>query len=99
TRLQPGALGDEEAPDKDTFTANLLEYPHYTRPRVFRGWAVPDILLSGHHALIERWRRWQQLRATQERRPDLFDRLDLSPQDRKLLEAGEPTAPPDTKIK
>lgn len=97
TRLQPGALGDAEAPDKDTFTDNLLEYPHYTRPRDFEGHLVPDILLSGHHALIARWRRWHQLRATRERRPDLFARLNLSPQDRKLLESEEPAAPPDEK--
>jgi tRNA (guanine37-N1)-methyltransferase len=97
TRLQPGALGDELAPDRDTFTENLLEYPHYTRPRVFRGWAVPDILLSGHHARIEQWRRWHQLRATQARRPDLFARLELSPQDLLLLNSEEPTAPPDEK--
>ena len=97
TRLQPGALGDEEAPDKDTFADNLLEYPHYTRPREFRGWSVPDILLCGHHALIQKWRRWQQLRATQQRRPDLFQRLELSPQDQKLINSEEPTAPPDEK--
>jgi tRNA (guanine37-N1)-methyltransferase len=97
TRLQPDALGDEDAPAKDSFAENLLEYPHYTRPRVFRGWAVPEILFSGHHAQIERWRRWHQLRATQERRPDLFARLRLAPQDEKLLAAEEPTAPPDKK--
>jgi tRNA (guanine37-N1)-methyltransferase len=95
TRLQPGALGDAEAPNKDTFAENLLEYPHYTRPQEFRGWRVPDTLLSGHHAQMEKWRRWHQLRATRERRPDLFAKLELSPQDRKLLESEEPTAPPD----
>ncbi|HZO90874.1 MAG TPA: tRNA (guanosine(37)-N1)-methyltransferase TrmD [Chthonomonadaceae bacterium] len=94
TRLQPGALGDEHATAKDTFSEHLLEYPHYTRPRVFHGWAVPEILLSGHHAQIERWRRWHQLRATQERRPDLFACLQLSPQDQKLLASEEPQAPP-----
>lgn len=94
TRLQPGALGDEEAPDKDTFSDDLLEYPHYTRPREFRGWEAPDILLCGHHAQIQRWRRWHQLRATKERRPDLFARLHLSPQDEKLLNSEEPQAPP-----
>jgi tRNA (guanine37-N1)-methyltransferase len=97
TRLQPGALGDTEATDKDTFAEDLLEYPHYTRPPVFHGWAVPDILLSGHHALIERWRRWHRLRATRERRPDLFARLTLSRQDQALLEAEEPSAPPAKK--
>src|SRR5579884_3293611 len=97
TRLQPGALGDEHATAKDTFTESLLEYPHYTRPADFNGWAVPDILLSGHHAQIERWRRWHQLRATQARRPDLLARRELSPQDRKLLASEEPQAPPDPK--
>jgi tRNA (guanine37-N1)-methyltransferase len=95
TRLQSGALGDEDAPDKDTFTENLLEYPHYTRPREFRGWDVPDVLLCGNHARIERWRRWHQLRDTQARRPDLFARLQLSEDDRKLLLSEEPEAPPE----
>ncbi|HLK58664.1 MAG TPA: tRNA (guanosine(37)-N1)-methyltransferase TrmD [Chthonomonadaceae bacterium] len=95
TRLQPGALGDAEAPDKDTFAQDLLEYPHYTRPHTFQGWMVPDILLSGNHAQIERWRRWHQLHATRERRPDLFDRLELTKQDYKLLDSAEPQAPAD----
>lgn len=98
TRLQPDALGDAEAPEKDTFAANLLEYPHYTRPREFAGHAVPEILLSGHHAQIMRWRRWHQLQATRARRPDLFARLELSAQDRKLLASEEPQAPPDSKM-
>lgn len=97
TRLQAGALGDAQAPEKDTFTEDLLEYPHYTRPRTFNGWSVPDILLCGHHAQIERWRRWHQLRATQDRRSDLFARLTLSPTDRKLLVAAEPEAPADSR--
>jgi tRNA (guanine37-N1)-methyltransferase len=97
TRLQAGALGDAQGAEKDTFTDNLLEYPHYTRPRSFRGWEVPEMLLSGHHALIERWRRWHQLQATRERRPDLFARLNLTPQDRKLLDAEEPQPPPDSR--
>jgi len=97
TRLQAGALGDAQGAEKDTFTDNLLEYPHYTRPRSFRGWEVPEMLLSGHHARIESWRRWHQLQATRERRPDLFTRLNLTPQDRKLLDAEEPQPPPDSK--
>jgi tRNA (guanine37-N1)-methyltransferase len=95
TRLQPGALGDAEAPNKDTFAENLLEYPQYTRPRAFNDWAVPEILLSGHHAQITRWRRWHQLRATQQQRPDLFARLRLSSQDIALLASEEPMAPPE----
>jgi len=90
TRLQAGALGDAQGAEKDTF-------PHYTRPRSFRGWEVPEMLLSGHHARIESWRRWQQLQATRERRPDLFARLNLTPQDRKLLDAEEPQPPPDSR--
>ena len=97
TRLQPGALGDEQAPDKDTFADDLLEYPHYTRPRVYNGWSAPDILLCGHHAQIERWRRWHRLHATRERRPDLFARLRLSQEDLALLAGEEPTAPADPK--
>ncbi len=97
TRLQTGALGDEQAPDKDTFAEDLLEYPHYTRPRDYAGYVVPNILLCGHHAQIERWRRWHQLRDTQARRPDLFARLTLSKQDLKLLDAEEPTAPSNPK--
>ncbi|MCS6775958.1 MAG: tRNA (guanosine(37)-N1)-methyltransferase TrmD [Chloroherpetonaceae bacterium] len=95
TRLQAGALGDAEAPEKDTFAEGLLEYPHYTRPRVFRNWAVPDILLCGNHALIARWRRWHQLRETRAHRPDLFARLQLSTEDLYLLSAEEPQAPPE----
>ena len=98
TRLQAGALGDSEAPDKDTFTENLLEYPHYTRPRDYNGWAAPDVLVNGHHALIERWRRWHQLRDTQQRRPDLFATLTLSEQDLILLRSDEPMAPSDLKV-
>lgn len=75
TRLLPGALGDEESATDESFSTGLLEYPHYTRPAEFRGWAVPDVLLSGNHALIARWRRNQALRRTAERRPDLWERL------------------------
>lgn len=98
TRLQPGALGDREAPDKDTFAEDLLEYPHYTRPRVYEGCAVPDILLCGHHAQIARWRRWRQLRMTREHRPDLFARFTLCDRDRALLESEEPIPPPNSRV-
>ena len=97
TRLQAGALGDAEAPDKDTFSNHLLEYPHYTRPVEYNGWRTPDILMCGHHAQIERWRRWHQLKSTRARRPDLFEQIELSAQDIKLLSEEEPTAPPDKK--
>lgn len=71
-RLLPGALGDEESTTEESFSAGLLEYPHYTRPREFQGMAVPEILISGDHAKIEQWRRDESLRRTRERRPDLL---------------------------
>jgi len=84
-RLIPGVLGDEAATDKDSHSNGLLEYPHYTRPFDFRGHVVPDILLSGHHANLEIWRRQQSLIRTQARRPDMFAQVDLSPADQKFL--------------
>ena len=71
-RLVPGVVGDAESVAAESFARGLLDHPHYTRPAVFRGSAVPDVLLSGHHAEIERWRREQRLRRTQARRPDLL---------------------------
>ena len=71
-RLIPGALGGEESAGEESFAAGILEYPHYTRPPAFRGWTVPEVLLSGNHALIERWRRGQSLLRTLRRRPDLL---------------------------
>lgn len=86
SRLIPGVLGGEESTLEESHSNNLLEYPHYTRPPEFRGWEVPPVLLSGHHANIARWRRKESLRRTRERRPDLFARLDLSSkQDQKIL--------------
>ncbi len=85
TRLLPGVLGDPDAPLKDSFSQGLLEHPHYTRPAVFRGWAVPEVLRSGDHARIARWRREQALRRTWERRPDLLRHAPLSPEDRAYL--------------
>jgi tRNA (guanine37-N1)-methyltransferase len=70
-RLVPGVLA-EGSTQEESFTAGLLEYPHYTRPAEYRGWRVPDILLSGHHGEIARWRRDQALRRTRDRRPDLL---------------------------
>jgi tRNA (guanine37-N1)-methyltransferase len=84
-RLVPGALGDEESARSDSFADGLLDFPHYTRPAVVRGMAVPDVLLSGDHGRVRRWRRKQALRATRERRPDLLDRAALSPEDEALL--------------
>ena len=71
TRLLPGALGDSQSPVDESFSEGLLEYPHYTRPGEFRGMKVPPVLLSGHHAEIEKWRREQSRQRTQTRRPDL----------------------------
>ena len=72
TRLLPGALGDEESAQQESFSHGLLEYPHYTRPAEFRGMNVPEILLSGHHAEIEKWRAEQSKTRTKARRPDLL---------------------------
>lgn len=72
-RLVPGALGDEDSAATDSFVTGLLDYPHYTRPREFRGMKVPDVLLSGNHAEIEKWRREQALLRTKKLRPDLLN--------------------------
>lgn len=85
TRLQPGALGCEAGAWDDSFATGLLEYPQYTRPPVFRGMAIPEILVSGHHAQVARWRREQALRRTWERRPDLLAKASLSDTDRAFL--------------
>ncbi|NEO50569.1 MAG: tRNA (guanosine(37)-N1)-methyltransferase TrmD [Moorea sp. SIO4A3] len=75
TRLLPGTVGKAESLKLESFEAGLLDYPQYTRPAEFRGWKVPEVLLSGHHGEIERWRKEQQIQRTKERRPDLFDTL------------------------
>jgi len=83
-RLLPGVLAAGST-EEESHTAGLLEYPHFTRPPEFRGWSVPEVLLSGNHAAIARWRRKESLRRTRARRPDLFARLELTPLERKLL--------------
>jgi len=86
TRLQPNVLGSEESAVEESFSEDgLLEYPHYTRPAEFRGWSVPEVLLSGHHGEIARWRRAESLRRTLNRRPDLLERADLCAQDQRVL--------------
>lgn len=85
-RLQPGVLGHEDSAREDSFTGGLLDWPHYTRPETWRGREVPAVLRSGDHAAVARWRRKQALGRTWERRPDLFRRLQLSAEDRRLLE-------------
>ncbi len=89
-RLVPGVLGNDTSAGRESFAGEpLLEYPHYTRPPEFRGEAVPEVLLSGDHRRVERWRRRESLRATRDRRPDLFARLNLDEEDRRLIEAGD----------
>jgi tRNA (guanine37-N1)-methyltransferase len=83
TRLRPGALGDADAPEQDSFSRGLLEHPQYTRPETFRGWAVPEVLRSGDHAKIARWRRLMAVWRTWRRRPDLLETADLSPEEQK----------------
>jgi tRNA (guanine37-N1)-methyltransferase len=90
-RLVPGVLGNSSSLSEESHAAGLLEYPHYTRPRVFRGAEVPAVLLSGNHAAIARWRRKQALLRTRAMRPDLFARLTLDREDRALLDEPEPT--------
>jgi tRNA (guanine37-N1)-methyltransferase len=85
SRLLPGVLADD-SPQEESHSSSMLEYPQYTRPLNFRAWSVPDVLLSGHHENIARWRRKESLRRTRQRRPDLFAKLDLSSKlDQKLL--------------
>jgi tRNA (guanine37-N1)-methyltransferase len=88
-RLLPGALGGEDAAERESFTGGLLEPPQYTRPEEFRGVRVPEVLLSGDHARIARWRRSQALWLTWRSRPDLLAQAELTADDRKLLEAFE----------
>jgi len=85
SRLLPGVLGDPQGASKDSHANGLLEYPHYTRPAEFRGWQVPEILVSGDHARVARWRREQSLLRTLKRRPDLLETAELDEQDRTFL--------------
>ncbi|MDH5737775.1 MAG: tRNA (guanosine(37)-N1)-methyltransferase TrmD [Gammaproteobacteria bacterium] len=86
TRLLPGALGDDESAIRESFTQGLLDYPQYTRPEQVDGQAVPEVLLSGHHGEIERWRRKQALGRTWQRRPDLIRQRQLSQEEQLLLD-------------
>ena len=85
-RLIPGVLGKDESAHHESFSGGLLESPQYTRPEEFRGWKVPEVLLSGHHREIERWRRREALKRTLLRRPDLLAGAPLTERDRKILE-------------
>ena len=91
SRLIPGVLGDPTGAEDDSHSMGLLEYPHYTRPPEFRGWKVPDVLLSGDHGKVEKWRRQQALLRTFERRPDLLEKTELSNSDRKFVESLKST--------
>lgn len=84
-RLLPGVLGNESSAVTDSFSTGLLEYPHYTRPAKFRDWEVPEVLMSGHHENIGKWRRRQSLERTFRRRPELLEGLELSKKDREWL--------------
>jgi tRNA (guanine37-N1)-methyltransferase len=84
-RLIPGVLGDEDSVKEDSFSSDLLEYPQYTRPEIFHGYRVPEVLLSGNHEKIRKWRRMESLKRTLERRPDLLKKTILSDEDRKML--------------
>jgi tRNA (guanine37-N1)-methyltransferase len=86
SRRIPGVLGAEASLDEESFEGGLLEYPQYTRPAEFRGWTIPDVLLSGHHAEIAKWRRRERLRRTLERRPDLMEAAPLTEAERRWLE-------------
>ncbi len=85
-RLGHGVLGSEEATTTDSHTTGLLQHPHYTRPQDFQGWQVPQVLLSGDHAKIARWRRQESLHRTWQRRPELLEGVDLSEEERRFLE-------------
>lgn len=84
-RLLPGVLGNEQSAVTDSFSTGLLEYPHYTRPAQFRDWSIPDVLISGHHENVAKWRREQSLLRTLQRRPDMLDKADLTVKEREWL--------------
>jgi len=86
SRLVPGVLGNAQSSCSESFSNGLLEYPQYTRPADYKGWCVPEVLISGNHAEIERWRRYESLRRTYKRRPDLLKKTILSTEDKKKLE-------------
>jgi tRNA (guanine37-N1)-methyltransferase len=86
SRLIPGVLGDPTGAEDDSHSMGLLEYPHYTKPAEFRGWKVPEILLSGDHGKIEKWRREQALVRTFNKRPDMLERAPLTKEDQKIVE-------------
>ena len=86
SRLVSGVVGSIESTQDDSFTTGLLQHPQYTRPAEFQGWTVPDVLLSGNHAEVERWRRRESLRRTFQRRPELLESAELTDEDRRFIE-------------
>jgi len=88
SRLVPGVLGNSDSAGTDSFSMGLLEYPHYTRPAEYRGWKVPEVLLSGNHREIELWHRRESLLRTKKRRPDLLTGIELTKQEKKWLTEG-----------
>jgi len=94
SRLIPGVLGDPTGAEDDSHSMGLLEYPHYTRPPEFRGWKVPEVLLSGDHAKIERWRREEALQRTFIKRPDMIEKADMSEAEKKFVEGLKSKDPP-----
>ena len=98
-RLIPGVLGNEASTEEESYSHGLLEYPQYTRPEVFRGRAVPEVLRSGDHGAIARWRRKEAIRRTLQKRPDLLARAELSKDDRRLLAEVEAERALDTETR
>jgi len=101
-RLLPGVLGSEASPLDESHATGLLEYPQYTRPPEYRGWSVPEVLLSGNHAQIAKWRREQIIRRTLERRPELLDKANLCSEERQLVDSLKDcslTSPPLSPLK
>ncbi|MFC1983448.1 tRNA (guanosine(37)-N1)-methyltransferase TrmD [Chloroflexota bacterium] len=92
-RLLPGVLGSEASPLDDSHSSGLLEYPQYTRPAVYRGWSVPEVLLSGNHAQIAKWRREQAIIRTLERRPELLGKANLNLEERRLIDRLSTSSP------
>ena len=95
SRLMPGVLGDPTGAEDDSHSMGLLEYPHYTKPSEFRGWKVPEVLLSGDHGRIEKWRREQALTRTFHKRPDMLERAALNEKDLKFIEGLKHVLSPD----
>jgi tRNA (guanine37-N1)-methyltransferase len=86
SRFIPDVLGNPESTQSESFSANILEYPQYTRPAEYKNWGVPDVLLSGNHAEIEIWRKRKSLKRTYQRRPDLLEKIKLSDEDEKIMD-------------